>query len=166
MSPQGEIFYVDEYQAQYKVTWNTKNNIIDMTTYILDPFTYTDEQEAKTVNRVLFRKGVITVIRQAFKPTSDGYIIIAEGSEQYVDFIQMNYPCGGGPTDKFLHHFNSSVADDALIKISDGSRWADPDDPDDEYAIWTDIDSSGVAIPYVVTGATVAPLEYVDIWSN
>lgn len=165
MNPNGEIFYKDEYDTQYKVSWNTKNSIIDMTTYILDPFTYTT-QEAKVVNRVLYRKGIITVIRQAIKPTTEGYVIIAEGSDQYEDFIQMNYPCGNGPKDTFLYHFNSAVSSDINIKITEGSRWADVDDPDDEYAIWPDIDSSGNIIPLSITGETIHSLEFIDVWSN
>lgn len=164
MQPSGLIFYKDEYETQYKVVWNTINNVIDMTTYILQPYQYTEPQEGYVNNRIMFRKGIITVTRQAFKPVGSSYEIIAEGSEQYVDFIQINYPCGSGPTDQFKYHFNSSVNDQTHIKITDGSRWADPDDLDDESAVWADLDTNGdPIIPGTMADNILA---WTDVWAN
>jgi hypothetical protein len=74
---------------------------------------------------------------------------------QYVDLIQMNFPCEPGPVDNFKHHLNYNVLDQTDISVAN-KCWAD-------YAgdtTWCDLNSDGSPI----VGVNV--LEWIDVWSN
>lgn len=152
IADKGSLFYQDEYQVQYHTDWETVGSRIDMTTISLQPYVWGEVAQGYVRNRVLYKRGVITVQRQIIQPTSEGYTILAEGSSQYIDFIQMNYPCGGGPSDRFTYHLNCEVHDEIEFSVTDGPHWTDPDEVGG--SVWGDVTP-------VILG-----LEWIDIWSN
>lgn len=162
MNDTGSIFYQDGYDQLYKVDWTIINNVMDITTIVMQPFVY-GQQEGYIQANTIFRKGIITVKHQVFKLLTGGYVLQAEGLSSYVDYIQMTYPCGGGPVDNFKYHVDNQTGDDFAIKVVDGPHWADPDDPDDLYAVWGDVNNDGSIIDITATGG-VDVLEWIDIW--
>jgi hypothetical protein len=160
MKPSGHIFYQDEYQQQYHVEWKTTGGVIDFTSTIGQPFVWGKPPSGYLREGILFRRGIVTITRQVLRPFDGGYEIIAEGSSQYEDDIQMNFPCQTGPTDPFKYHLDRPLVDVVDAIVTDGPRWADPDSEDDEDMVWGDLDSSGNPVP--ITGATV--LEFIDVW--
>jgi len=158
----GHIFTEDEYKAQYVVDWETVRGDLDITTEIRQPYVWGEEPDGFVKNNILFRRGMITVKRQIIRPLDEGYMIVAEGSSQYIDYIRMNYPCGGGPTDPFTYHCNCSVLDEIECIVTEGSRWADPDNPEDTDIIWGDMETDGSLVP---TTDDVL-IEWDDVWSN
>lgn len=111
MKPNGDIFYKDNYGTIYITNWETVGDIIDITTITKIPYVWGSEDQGYIENRVLYRYGIITVDRLAIKLLDDDYEIIAEGSSQYTDFFQVNFPCSDGPIDSFKYHLDSAVAD-------------------------------------------------------
>jgi len=157
--PSGSLFYKDSWDQQYRVTWETVDGLIDITTIIMQPRVWGRQEEGYVKNKVVYRKGVISVIRQVIKLIDNGYEIIAEGASQYTDFIQCNFPCVDGPKDTFLHHLDSSISDETDIRITSGTHWTDPSDLGDSV-VFTDLDAGGVSLP-----GTEEVLEWVDVWA-
>lgn len=160
----GHVFYEDEYTQKYEVQWATVNGIIDITTITQQPYIWGQPNQARIENGILYRKGIVTIHRQAIEILSDGYIIIAEGTTQYDDFIQMNFNCEPGPVDNFKYHLNNSLIDEVLIKISSGPHWADPADVDDDNAIWCDLNNDGSPILELTSNNIY--LGWVDVWDD
>lgn len=169
IKPSGHIFYEDVYSVKYDVQWETVNGLLDITIIIKQPFIWGEKAEAFIKNNTLFRKGVITVERQILRIYDGGYEIVASGVSQIFDFIQMNFPCGGGPVDNFAHHFNCGLSDEVIFKISDGSHWMDIAEDYVSFAvgdyipsIWGEIRNNGSIIDQV--GPNL--LTWTDVWSN
>jgi hypothetical protein len=158
---EGRIFYQDCTETLYDVSWSTVGDVIDITTITRNPRVWGKTAEGYIRNGILFRKGIVTVNRQVLRPLASGYEIVAEGSSQYLDFIQMNYPCQEGPRDTFVHHLNYSVTDAIEGRVTDGSRWADPDESIDDDVIWGAVDDSG----NVLEGTGSQLLEFIDVWA-
>ena len=157
--PSGSLFYIDSWLQQYNIDWETVDGQIDITTIIKQPRVWGKPEEGYVKNKIVFRKGIITVIRQILKLRNDGYEILAEGTSQYVDYIQTNFPCMQGPHDIFLHHADSSILDETDIRVSSGPHWTDPSDLGDDV-VFPDLDSSGVPLP-----ETAEVLAWIDIWA-
>lgn len=160
IQPTGHIFYQDEYDQKYEVYWSTANGTIDITTVIQQPYVWGPDQEAKIINRTLYRKGIVTVQRQVIEILDDGYVIIAEGSSQYYDYIQMNFNCEPGPTDNFRFHLDSGFDDQTLTNISSGSCWADPFSEIGNPCVWCDLNSDGS--PVIDSGNFI---QWIDCWA-
>jgi hypothetical protein len=158
---EGRIFYQDYTDTIYEVTWSTIGDVIDITTITRNPRLWGHPPEGFVRNGILFRKGIVTVNRQVLRPLASGYEIVAEGSSQYTDYIQMNYPCQEGPRDTFIHHLNYSVTDAIEGQVTDGPHWADPDEPLDFDMIWGAVDDSGD----VLEGTGSELLEFIDVWA-
>lgn len=160
VAPSGHIFFQDEYESTYEVEWATVGDVIDMTSTIKQPGVWGKPPEGYIQNGVLFRKGIVTIERQVLRSFTGGYEIVADGSSQYEDFVQMNFPCQAGPRDTFKYHLNNGIVDECEGLVSVGSRWADVDNPDDVVAVWGDIDSLGD--PLTVDADILA---FIDVWS-
>jgi len=150
----GTIFYQDPEEnggAFYRTTWETVGDQIDIITITSIPYVWGQEAQGFIKNGILFRYGIVSIIRQVIKVLESGYEIIAEGSSQYYDYVQMNFPCGSGPQDRFRYHLNSSIIDQTSLEVSDGPHWVDPDNPGSN-TIWSD-------------GSASESLVWVDVWS-
>ncbi len=159
LSEQGNIFYKDEYDVQYKVEWNTVKGIMDMTTYTMQPFVWNKPPQGYVKNGILYREGIITIQRQAIKVSNNE--IIAEGNSQYVDYIQMNFPCETGPIDSFKYHFNCMVSDDIRLLATSGPHWVETDD---FTTVWCDLNNDGSPIDIITDD--VDALGWIDVWTN
>jgi len=167
MNQTGNIFYKDEYDQIYEVSWETIGGSIDITTITKQPYVWNQKREGYIKNRTLFRKGIITVHRQVLKTTTDGYIIVAEGASQYVDYFQATFPCEVGPVDVFKHHLDCVTLDEEEIVINDGPRWADPGISNDDYVLWREINPDGSVVGESSTAVTAGTeaIEWLDVWS-
>jgi len=165
IKPSGRIFYKDTYDTLYRIEWDTVGSVIDFTTIIMQPYVWGKSPHGYIQNNVLFRLGVVTVQRQVLKIFDGGYEIVADGYSQYEDYIQMNFPCEIGPIDNFKYHLNCSMVDDIQGRITDGSRWADPDNLDDANVIWGNLDVDGNIVDSTITSGSDI-LEWTDVWSN
>jgi len=165
MKPDGSLLYKDEYEQIYKIDWSTIGAVIDITTIIQQPYVWGEAPKGYIENGVLFRYGVISVIRQIIKPLEIGYMIVAEGISQYKDYVQMNYPCQIGFQDDFKFHLTNNISDEVRMIISSVSRWADPDVPVDENAIWGDVYDGGTEVEFTATGGSDV-LTWVDVWPS
>jgi hypothetical protein len=162
MDSNGNIFYKDDYDQFYRVDWSITNGLLDITTVIMQPFVF-GQQEGYVRANTIYKKGIITVKQQIFKIVQGGYIIQAEGMSSYEDFIQMTFPCGDGPNDGFKFHLNNSAVDDFGISVQQGPRWADPDDINDVYMVWGDVNNDGSPVDITATGGATI-LEWLDVW--
>lgn len=166
ISEQGQIFYKDEYEQLYQITWKPRgNNQIDITTITLQPYIWGKARTGYIENHILYRKGLVTVTEQVIRITDDGYIIEAEGSSQYEDYIQINYNGNNVPRDIFKYHLNSQVHDEVDGIVVEGSRWADPDSSQDDNMIWDDLNNDGSPSELTATGDNEY-LAWIDVWAN
>jgi hypothetical protein len=156
INPIGDIFYQDDYEAQYRTVWETVGDQLDVTSTISIPYVWGEEAKGFIKNGILFRWGLISITRQVLRTDDDGYEIVAEGGSQYCDYIQMNYPCQTGPSDPFAYHVDCAVSDQTEFRCTDGPCWADPDDPlvDCVWADQPEIDG------------TFQTLFWVDVWMD
>lgn len=159
MKPSGHIFYKDEYDTFYDVEWKTVNGVIDLTSTVGQPFVWGKPAAGFMRDGVLFRRGIVTITRQVLRPFAGGYEIVAEGSSQYEDDIQMNFPCKPGPSDPFQYHLDRPIVDDVQTVVTDGPRWADPGEDNDDDMLWGTLDTAGN--PAALAGTA---LEFIDVW--
>lgn len=164
MDQSGNILYKDEYDQIYKVSWETVGTVIDMTTITELPYVWGKPQAGYIKNGIIFRKGVVSVTRHVLRILESGYEIVAEGTSQYVDYIQATFPCGPGPVDKFKYHLDHFVVDEDDFRMVNGSRWADSEELNDEFAIWGDVNMDGSPVDLTATGG-VDILNWIDVWS-
>lgn len=166
IAPTGHIFYEDEWLQKYEVQWETIGGVIDITSIVQQPYVWGEEPDGIVKNGILYRRGIITIHRQALQLLSNGYVIVAEGISQFCDLIQMNFPCEKGPSDVFKYHLNCFVLDEIPVKISEGSHWADPTDPDDIDTIWGDLNLDGSPVEELTGTGGLDILQWTDVWSN
>lgn len=159
MQSQGTIFFKDDYDVVYHTTWETIGGVLDVTSTVGSPIVWGEQASGYQLNGILYRRGIITITRQVLRPLANGYEIVAEGVSQFIDFIQMNYPCQPGPQDNFKYHLNNPLVDQTEIVVTDGPHWADPDVSTDADMVWGDLDSGGSPVP--ISGTV---LEFIDVW--
>jgi len=160
MKPSGSIFYEDGYGTIYVVAWETVGRNIDITTETRQPYVWGVAPEGFVKNGTVFRKGIITVHRQVLKPLNIGYEVVAEGYSQIIDFIQTNFRCGEVPTDKFQYHYDDAVAESCESIVTDGARWADPNESTDSDVVWGTVNVDGT----VSVGTGEEDLTWIDVW--
>lgn len=163
INPFGSVFYADEYGQQYKIDWSTDNGIIDITTITLQPYVWGEESKGYINNHILYRYGIVSVIRQLLRPIENGYEIISEGSSQYQDYIQTNFICATGPSDNFAYHLNCGLLDEDTTITTIGPHWSTAEV--DDNSTWFDVDSGGAGLD--LTGGTYPSEElyWVDVWA-
>jgi hypothetical protein len=136
-----------------------------LTVMIKQPYIWGQEPEGYIKNKILYRKGIITVTRYIYKQVGDVWELQAQGSEQYVDFIQMNPGCGDTQfVDNFCYHFYCNIVDIVDNTVVCGSRWTDVDDLQVEWPSLS-VDSFGVVSGYTVPDG-IQPFLWVDVWGN
>lgn len=163
MRPSGNVFYEDEWNQKYEIIWETVGDVIDMTSVIKQPYVWGELPDGFVRNGVLYRKGLVTTTRQVIRPLQNGYVIVAEGVSQIVDYIQMNYPCGGGPSDRFKHHLDYSVSDEIHMLTTDGPHWTDPSVSDD--VVWGELNNDGTPVHDLTGTYGDNTLQWVDVWN-
>jgi hypothetical protein len=163
MNQSGHIFYQDEFEQIYRLDWETINGVIDLTSIVMQPYVWGEPSDGYITNGIRYKRGVITVERQALRVYDGGYEIVASGISQYVDFIQLNFPCQEKPLDTFAYHFNHNFTEEVDFVTTFGPHWANPDEDDDDTTIWAELDSSGT--PITTPTVTVDILEFIDVWS-
>ena len=163
IAPSGSIFYKDDYDVIYNIDWQTIGEVIDLTIITQQPFVWGQEPKGYVKNGMLFRYGVVTVQRQVIR--SSDYSIVADGTSQYTDYVQMNFPCSVGPVDNFKYHLNSDIIDEEIFRITSGLHWADLDNSDDSDCVWGDINDDGSMLD-ITSSAGFDILGWVDVWSN
>ena len=162
MQPSGNIFFIDDYGVQYQSNWTTVGSQVDLTTITRSPHVWGESDQGYVRNGVVFRRGIITVQRQIITLIANGYVVVADGASQYIDFFQTNFPCGGGPVDSFVNHLNDSALDGVDFGVISGPRWADlADITYDAGVVWAPLDANGHPIPST-SGATY--LTFIDVW--
>lgn len=163
MQPSGNIFFQDEWEQFYEVMWETIGDTIDITSIIKQPYVWGAVPEGFVKNGVLYKKGIITTTRQVIRTFNGGYTIVAEGTSQIVDYIQMNYPCGGGPSDRFKYHLDHSISDEIDMVATDGPHWADPSESDD--VVWGDLNNDGSPANDLTGTYADNVLQWIDVWN-
>lgn len=159
MQPSGHIFFQDEFQQSYDVEWKTTGGVIDFTSTVGQPYIWGIEDVGFIKEGILFRRGIVTITRQVIRIFQGGYEIIAEGTSQFEDDIQMNFPCQVGPTDPFKFHLDRPVVDEIHAVMTEGPHWADSDEDVDDDMVWGDLDVNGD--PVSISGTV---LEFIDVW--
>lgn len=167
--------YVDCYGQVYTTVWEySQTGSLDITTEIRQPYVwgeplegYVSKPEACSGHgRNIFRKGIKTIQRQIVEVTDTGYEIVMEGEMQIVEVMQFSFNCVSDgelqAIDPFLYHLGGIVVDDYEDRVAIGPRFADPDEPNDEEAVWGEVDQNG----NVLNDLGQVELEYVDVWTN
>lgn len=159
---EGSVSYVDDYGVIYDVTvTKIADNTYDIITATRSPGIWGEEAAGSIIDRVLFRRGIITIHRQVIKTTADGYMVLSEGIEQDVGLVKSSFVCEAKPADKFCYHLDSSISDAEDYQVTCGPRWTDPDNAEDSDVTWPDVDAYGNTIPL-----TIQSFQFVDVWGN
>lgn len=162
MKQSGKIFYIDDYDQQYNVEWSTTNNILNIISTVKNPRIWGESESGYVQNGIVYRKGIITVVRQLISITDNGYQILAEGVDQYSDYIRTNFNCTENPTDPFLYHLNNIISENCELAVESGRRFTDAssdETADSDGAAWADIDVDGS----IIVGAYEA-FGFINVW--
>lgn len=169
----GHLFYKDEYDTLYEVTWETIEHegiqLYDFTTAIKQPHVWGQADSGYIKNRVVYRRGICTVIRQVLAPTIDGYAIVAEGTSQLICTFPTTFSGDETPSDPFVIHLDSMVSEEVEHRVMCGPRFNDPEEPAGSGGtvggspiVWVDVDAGGNIIPY----PGKQTFQWVDVWGN
>ena len=162
----GDIFYRDDYQQLYEVIWETVSidgsEVLDFTTIIKQPYVWGEAAQGYIKNKVVYRRGVCTTIRQIFQSGVDGYVILAEGMSQIICVFPTTFSGDAVPSDRFEHHVDSAVSDFLEHEVTCGPRYSDPEDLNDNPIVFADVDAGG-NIVHIVGKQT---FQFVNIWDQ
>lgn len=164
IKPSGSVKYIDDYGQIHESEWSNQDGVLDITTITKSPFVWGSQQSGYVENGIRYVEGVITVERQIIVTTSDGYEIRSQGFDQYIDYFETNQPCSPKPVDQFKYHLDSSVGDQLGFIVSEGSRWADPDNPADDEAIWAFVTNDGSIDDSVTATGGIDVLTWINVW--
>ncbi len=162
--PVGSFKWKDEYGTIYSGSWTFKDNVLDITTTVKIPYIWGQPIEGYVENRIVYKKGIVTTIREVFEIAIDGsYVKTGEGISQKVEFFATTSVCGDPPyVDNFCYHYDCAVVDEIDGSVTCGSRWADFGDLG---ITWSDlvVNSFGVVTGINYTGQ---PFQWVNVWSD
>jgi hypothetical protein len=162
----GSTFYEDDYNTLYEVIWETVNldgvEVLDFTTIIKQPYVWGEEAQGFIRNKVVYRRGICTTIRQIFTPSSGGYVILAEGMSQIICIFPTTFSGDEVPTDIFEFHVDSAVSDFFEHEITCGPRFSDPDDVGASPIVFADVGASGNLVQ--ISGKQT--FQFVNVWDQ
>ena len=162
--PEGSVYYKDDYGVIYDINWVINNDVLDLLTITKDPRVWGEPDSGYVSNRRVFRRGIITSIRQLIRIKEDGYDIIGEGKSQKIDFFQTNVLCNDKKfVDNFCFHLDCQVLDEIESNVLCGSRWTICDDQVQWPYLLTD--SSGV-VNDISVPANIQPFQWINVWSG
>ena len=165
-SESGSLFYKDDYAQLYEVIWETVSldglTALDFTTIIKQPYVWGELDQGFIKNRVVYRRGVCTTVRQIFVTSSDGYTILAEGMSQIICVFPTTFYGDDVPQDQFEFHANNAVSDFIEYGISCGPRFSDPDDSTANPIVFADVGASGNIIH--ISGKQT--FQFVNVWDQ
>lgn len=147
----GSFIYKDSYDIIYEVEWVFMEDTIDITVVTKDPRIPNKDEDGFVINEkgsiVIFRKGVITTVRQIIKIENGSVYIDAEGSDVVVDYFQTNISCSGKQFDKpFAYGVDCALQANVELMVTDGPHWVSHDGFDSSFEYyWVDpLDESDV----------------------
>lgn len=134
----GSFVYKDDYDIIYKVEWLLMEDMMDITVITKDPRIPNEDEDGFVINEngsiKIFRKGVITTVRQIIKIDNGGSYIDAEGSDIVVDYFQSNISCGEKQFDKpFAYGVDCALQSNVEVLVTDGPRWISYDGADSSF---------------------------------
>lgn len=121
ITPEGSIFYRDEYDTIYRINWKTIGSNLDILTITEQPYVWGEDPSGFVRNGIIFRRGIVTAIRQVFRILADGYELVAEGSSQYIDDIQTSFPCEQNPSNNARFNLNNIIQAPTQGLVTSGS---------------------------------------------
>jgi len=112
----GHFRYKDSYGIMYVNDWEAYGNRIDITFTTYDPRVPGEAPSGFMIGLQVYRKGVITTIRQVIEINDGVATIVQENSTQKVDYFRTTFDCGDEQfTDPFTYHLNCGIIDELEI---------------------------------------------------
>ncbi|MBD3404845.1 MAG: hypothetical protein GF411_01760 [Candidatus Lokiarchaeota archaeon] len=181
-----EFEFKDEYDIQYRITFEENLEVLDITYETFQPRIWGEESDGYVANGKVFRKGILTTIRQIFILQNGGWVLNAEGTEQEVTYRQTNYDCEWPtPADRFTHRYEYLLQDEVKMATICGPHWTDPNNEDDIYIVWSedenvrewdegiwdvgfwDFDFVGESTGELTGGiCSISPFQFIDVWES
>lgn len=163
---EGSIKYKDSYDVIYEASWTFKNGILNLIMVTKSPVVWGQPPSGFLRGRLVFRRGIITTIKQILRINDDNsYEILLDKRDQVIDFYQSNAVCGERQfKDEFCYHLDCFVTDEVLGLVVCGTRWVDLSDL---QVVWPDlvVNSSGIVVGYSVDPGK-QPFIFMDVWGN
>ena len=162
----GSLFYEDDYAQLYEVIWETVEldgyEALDFTTIIKQPYVWGEEAQGFIKNRVVYRRGVCTTIRQIFITSGSGYTILAEGMSQIICVFPTTFRGDDVPQDQFEYHVDNAVSDFLEYGITCGPRYSDTEDESAYPIVFADVDAGGNIVH--ISGKQT--FQFVNVWDQ
>lgn len=118
--PTGHFRFTDDYGIIYVVDFEQFADTMDITFTTYDPRVPGEDPSGFLIGTQVFRKGIVTTIRQILKREDDSVVLVSEGSEQRIDFFRTNFACGDElSSDDFCYHVNCAISDFLDIEVTD-----------------------------------------------
>jgi hypothetical protein len=152
----GSFKYKDSYDVVYEASWQTTDDVIDITFINKDPRIPGQPDDGYVKDNRIFRKGIITESRKLIRYNNTTSYIEYEGSRQYIDYFQINSICNDDKfEDPFSYHINCSTHDTVDFIVTSGPRWIDPEESTTGPIVW--YDSSSPSSDYLMWMDPYAP---------
>ena len=149
-----EFKFKDEYGTIYNVVCEFGIGELDIQYETFQPYVWGEPDDGYVEGKKIYRRGILTIVRQIFKLNNHEWLLMAEGHDQKIIYAQTNYDCDNiMPNDRFVYHFDNCVQDNVSMLVSNGSGWIDPTD-DVTKCYWGNN----------ITGGT--PFEFINVWDS
>ena len=164
--PEGSVYWKDEYDVIHEINWVYQDNFIDILAVTKSPHVWGEEDSGYMSGYQVFRRGIITSVRQIIRINDDGtYEIRGEGSTQKIDYFRTNVLCGEQPfVDNFCYHLDCIMSDKVDTQVVCGPRWVPCEDDEVQWPMLV-LDSSGTVVGTEVS-ENVQPFAWVNVWGN
>jgi len=122
----GKFRYKDDYGIIYENEWVLMEDVIDITVITKDPrVPYAVDEGYIDDDGRIFKKGVISTVRQIIKIVDGSYIILAEGTDSVIAFFQVNVVCGDIRFENpFSYGIDCAVSDEVEFIVTGGPAWS------------------------------------------
>lgn len=164
--PEGRIYWKDDYGVIYESSWVFQDGILDIMMVTKSPIIWGEPETGFIRGNRVFRKGLITSMRQIIRVEDDGsYTIRGEGGNQEIGYFQSNVVCGDQPfVDNFCFHLDCMVTDELDTRVVCGPRWVSCEDDEVQWPMLV-TDSSGAVVSAEVP-EEIQPFGWISVWDN
>jgi phage tail P2-like protein len=164
--PEGSVYWKDDYDVIHEIAWVYHGDIIDILTTTKSPHVWGEEDTGYVSGYQVFRRGIITSVRQIIRINDDGtYEIRGEGSSQVVDYFRTNVLCGEKPfVDNFCYHYDCIMSDKVDTQMVCGPRWVSCEDDEVQWPSLV-TDSAGI-VQGLEVPENIQPFGWINAWGN
>ena len=163
-----QVEHIDPYFQRYVTVTEQVTNGLQVTTEIYTPYLYGQPFETRSIqnadgSRSIEVRGLITKIIQTLGGTGLNTVIVAEGCESEIEWIEIWRSCAALPHANFAYTLNCCIVGAVEHEVVGGPAFITPitGTGPGNLVVWAPVSPLGAILP----PTTGTPFEFIDVWS-